>query len=87
MTSPKTAPIAPHAVRDVAADAEAERWCRQVLDDPALPLEIRGVVMEGLVHLLEVHTSRGIADRQADAYAMHQVETPIMHAFERCPAA
>jgi hypothetical protein len=58
----------------LAADTAAEAWCAQVLADPTLPPAIQGVVMEGLVHLFEAHTTLGLADRRADAYAMHQVE-------------
>jgi len=73
LTSPKTAPIAPNAERHLENDNAAEVWCRQVLEDLDLPPAIKGVVMEGLVHLFEAHTTLGLADRQADAYAMHQV--------------
>lgn len=72
LTSHTTAPISPHAIRNLAIDVEAESWCRLVLEDGDLPLEIRGVVLEGLVHLLMTHTAGGLSDRRSDAYELHQ---------------
>jgi hypothetical protein len=72
LTDAKTAPIYDKAVRDLSADKEAEKWCRLVLEDNQLPMNIRGVVLEGLVHLLMVHTTMGLEDRKDDAYELHQ---------------
>lgn len=72
LTDKETAPISPVAQRVLAVDNEAEAWCRQVLADDDLPLNIRGVVLEGLSHLLMQHTYSGLADRGEDALKIHQ---------------
>lgn len=71
LTDPKTAPIV-QGPRNLEVDSEAEVWCRLVLEDQNLPPNIRGVVMEGLVHLLMKHVDQGIGDRKDDAYELHQ---------------
>ena len=47
LTDPKTAPISTSAKRELEADSISETWCKKVLDDENLPLNIRGVIMEG----------------------------------------
>eukprot|EP00613_Pedinella_sp_CCMP2098_P007904 CAMPEP_0171676680 /NCGR_PEP_ID=MMETSP0990-20121206/54589_1 /TAXON_ID=483369 /ORGANISM="non described non described, Strain CCMP2098" /LENGTH=175 /DNA_ID=CAMNT_0012262927 /DNA_START=70 /DNA_END=597 /DNA_ORIENTATION=+ len=71
LTDPTTAPIVDNP-RNLEVDNEAERWCRLVMDDNDLPQNIRGVVMEGLTHLLMKHIDQGLADRKNDAYELHQ---------------
>jgi hypothetical protein len=71
LTNPTTAPIV-EGPRNIDVDNEAERWCRLVLEDENLPLNIRGVVMEGLVHMLMKQISQGLSDRKNDAYELHQ---------------
>ena len=63
-------PIHPSATK-------AERHCRLVLEDDSLPEQIRGVVLEGMVNLLEHHTRAKLAPRQADAMQLHKML--VMH--------
>ena len=71
LTSPNTAPIV-NGPRDLAVDTEAERWCKLVLSDPDLPLNIRGVVLEGLAHMYMKHEQQQLNDRSVDAYATNE---------------
>jgi hypothetical protein len=72
LTNPATAPITRKSTRDLGADAAAEGWCRAVLADEQLPLQIRSTVMEGLLHLMMEHTRLELKDRKGEAFAMHK---------------
>ena len=72
LTNPATAPVSRHAKRNLTVDQEAESWCRRVLHDDDLPNEIRGVVLEGLVLVLEKHVLQGLDDRAEDAMKIHK---------------
>ena len=72
LTSPNTAPISPTATRVLEVDDKAEVYCRRVLEDPTLPLQIKGVVLEGLTYVLEQQSVMGLASREAEAMALHQ---------------
>ena len=72
LVAPATAPISKASTRDLESDAIAEKWCKQVLEDPDLPAQIRSTVMEGLLHLMMEQTRRGLVDRKAEAFAMHK---------------
>lgn len=81
LTNQKTAPIV-NGPRDLAIDSEAEKHCLLVLDDQDLPLNIRGVVLEGMSHMYMKHEQQGLQDRGVDAHALN---TKLVMLFPEVP--
>ena len=60
LVSQETAPLNPHNTRNLTIDEDGEYECELVLQDPTLPIQIRGTIHEGLSYLAVRHVQLGL---------------------------
>ena len=83
LTGKSTTPLDPKNIRDLVVDEDAEFECELVLQDPQLPLHIRGTIHEGLGYLAVRHCQLGLR-RHRDVIRHLDIMTqiaPTHHSF------